>query len=60
MKKTENIGARRLHTLVERVLEDLLFQTGQTGAETVTIDRTYVESRLSEVSQDQDLSQYIL
>ena len=59
-EKTENIGARRLHTLVERVLEDLLFQTGQTGAETVTIDRTYVESRLSEVSQDQDLSQYIL
>jgi len=59
-KKTENIGARRLHTLVERVLEDLLFQTGQTASETVTIDRSYVESRLSELSQDEDLSQYIL
>ena len=59
-EKTENIGARRLHTLVERVLEDLLFQTGQTGPETVTIDRSYVESRLSEVSRDEDLSQYIL
>ena len=59
-EKTENIGARRLHTLVERVLEDLLFQTGQTGPETVTIDRSYVESRLSELSQDEDLSQYIL
>jgi ATP-dependent HslUV protease ATP-binding subunit HslU len=59
-EKTENIGARRLHTLVERVLEDLLFQTGQTASETVTIDRSYVESRLSELSQDEDLSQYIL
>ncbi len=59
-EKTENIGARRLHTLVEKVLEDLLFQTGQTGPETVTIDRKYVESRLSELSQDEDLSQYIL
>ena len=59
-EKTENIGARRLHTLVERVLEDLLFQTGQTGPETVTIDRSYVESRLSDVSRDEDLSKYIL
>ena len=59
-EKTENIGARRLHTLVERVLGDLLFQTGQTASETVTIDRSYVESRLSELSQDEDLSQYIL
>jgi len=59
-EKTENIGARRLHTLVERVLEDLLFQTGQTASEPVTIDRNYVESRLSELSQDEDLSQYIL
>ena len=59
-EKTENIGARRLHTLVERVLEDLLFQTDQTGVQPVIIDRKYVESRLSELSQDEDLSQYIL
>ena len=59
-EKTENIGARRLHTLVERVLEDLLFQTGQIATEPVTIDRTYVESRLTELSQDEDLSQFIL
>ena len=59
-EKTENIGARRLHTLVERVLEDLLFQTGQIATKPVTIDRTYVESRLTELSQDEDLSKFIL
>ncbi|HAN80947.1 MAG: HslU--HslV peptidase ATPase subunit [Gammaproteobacteria bacterium] len=59
-EKTENIGARRLHTLVERLLEDLLFQTGQIATEPVTIDRQYVESRLKELSQDEDLSKFIL
>lgn len=59
-EKTENIGARRLHTLVERVLEDLLFQTDQKSKQPVMIDRKYVESRLSELSQDEDLSKYIL
>ncbi len=59
-EKTENIGARRLHTLMERVLEDLLFETGQEAAAQVTIDRDYVEARLSELSRDEDLSQYIL
>jgi ATP-dependent protease HslVU (ClpYQ), ATPase subunit len=58
--KTENIGARRLHTLMERVLEDLLFETGQALLDDIVIDRDYVESRLSELSQDEDLSQYIL
>jgi len=59
-EKTENIGARRLHTLMERVLEDLLFETGQALPDDIVIDRDYVESRLSELSQDEDLSQYIL
>jgi ATP-dependent HslUV protease ATP-binding subunit HslU len=59
-EKTENIGARRLHTLVERVLEDLLFQTDRKSQQPVMIDRKYVESRLSELSQDEDLSKYIL
>ena len=59
-EKTENIGARRLHTLVERVLEDLLFQTDRKSKQPVMIDRKYVESRLSELSQDEDLSKYIL
>ena len=59
-EKTENIGARRLHTLMERVLEDLLFESGQALADDIVIDRGYVETRLSELSQDEDLSQYIL
>lgn len=59
-EKTENIGARRLHTLMERVLEDLLFETGQAQSAEVCIDRAYVEARLSELSRDEDLSQYIL
>ncbi len=57
---TENIGARRLHTLMERVLEDLLFESGDGNQRSVTIDRAYVESRLAQVSQDEDLSRYIL
>ena len=59
-EKTENIGARRLHTLMERVLEDLLFESDQALADDIVIDRDYVETRLSELSQDEDLSQYIL
>ena len=59
-EKTENIGARRLHTLMERVLEDLLFETGAALPDDIEINRTYVETRLSELSQDEDLSQYIL
>jgi len=59
-EKTENIGARRLHTLMERVLEDLLFETAQPAGTKVSVDRPYVEARLSELSRDEDLSQYIL
>lgn len=59
-EKTENIGARRLHTLVERVLEDLLFQTSSTSVNPVKINQNYVAERLAAVSQDEDLSQYIL
>ena len=57
---TENIGARRLHTLLERLLEDLSFEAGEIGTETVVIDRSYVEDKLSSLVADRDLSRYIL
>jgi ATP-dependent protease HslVU (ClpYQ) ATPase subunit len=60
MRKLKTLVRGGCTPLVERVLEDLLFQTGQTAPETVTIDREFVESRLTELSQDEDLSQYIL
>jgi ATP-dependent HslUV protease ATP-binding subunit HslU len=59
---TENIGARRLHTVMERLLEDVSFEaTERSGASaTVRIDATYVDARLNEFARDQDLSRYIL
>jgi len=59
-EKTENIGARRLYTVMERLLEEVSFTAGKGGDETLTIDRAYVESRLGELSQDEDLSRYVL
>ncbi|UQY37169.1 HslU--HslV peptidase ATPase subunit [Pseudomonas fulva] len=63
-EKTENIGARRLHTLLERLLEEVSFSAGdlagQQGGETIRIDAAYVNSHLGELAQDEDLSRYIL
>jgi len=58
--KTENIGARRLHTILEKVMEDLLFEAPYMGGEKVLIDRQYVSSRLADIAGDEDLSRYIL
>jgi ATP-dependent HslUV protease ATP-binding subunit HslU len=58
--QTEDIGARRLHTLLEKLLEDLLFDADQRRGERVRIDREYVSSKLTDVVQDQDLSRFIL
>lgn len=58
--KSENIGARRLHTIMEKVLEDISFDADEHSGETITIDEAYVNRRLSDVVQDQDLSRYIL
>jgi ATP-dependent HslUV protease ATP-binding subunit HslU len=55
----ENIGARRLHTVMEKVLEELSFQANSEG-ETICIDRNYVDSRLGELVTKTDLTQYIL
>ncbi|MCW8834147.1 MAG: HslU--HslV peptidase ATPase subunit [Colwellia sp.] len=57
---TENIGARRLHTMMERLTEELSFQADQRSGETITIDKHYVEKTLNEVVKDEDLSRFIL
>ncbi len=58
---TENIGARRLHTVLERLLEELSFEASEmTDGETITIDAAYVEQRLGEFVENEDLSRYIL
>ena len=58
--RTENIGARRLHTLMEYLLEDILFDAPDMTVKTVRIDRHYVIDRLKNVVEDVDLSRYIL
>lgn len=58
--RTENIGARRLHTVMERLLETLSFSATDKAGETVQIDRAYVDAQLDELVKDQDLSQFIL
>jgi ATP-dependent HslUV protease ATP-binding subunit HslU len=61
-EKTENIGARRLHTVLERLLEDASFSAADAGlnAQTISVDADYVESQLGELSADEDLSRFIL
>jgi ATP-dependent HslUV protease ATP-binding subunit HslU len=59
-ERTENIGARRLATVMERLLDDVSFDATQMTGQTVRIDAAYVNTRLGELSQDEDLSRYIL
>ncbi|SFI91143.1 ATP-dependent HslUV protease ATP-binding subunit HslU [Treponema bryantii] len=56
----ENIGARRLHTIMEKVLADINFEADEHAGETIKIDAAYVDSKLEGISQNQDLSRYIL
>jgi ATP-dependent HslUV protease ATP-binding subunit HslU len=58
--KTENIGARRLHTILERLLDELSFDASDRGGETVVIDAAYVARVLEGVVRDEDLSRYVL
>lgn len=58
--KAENIGARRLHTVMEKVLEDLLFDSPYMSGQEVIIDVDYVAQRLNKIVEDDDLSRYIL
>ena len=59
-ERTENIGARRLHTVMERLLEEVSFTAGNVSSERVTVDAAYVEARLAELSRNEDLSRYVL
>jgi ATP-dependent HslUV protease ATP-binding subunit HslU len=58
-ERQENIGARRLHTVLERLLDTLSFEAPDRSAP-LTIDRAYVDAHLGELVQDPDLSRYIL
>ncbi len=58
--KTENIGARRLHTVLELLLEEVSFEATELAGQTIPITREYVRERLASVVEDQDLSRYIL
>jgi ATP-dependent HslUV protease ATP-binding subunit HslU len=59
-ERTENIGARRLHTVLERLLETISYDGPEKAGETITVDAAYVDRQLGEVARDEDLSRYIL
>ena len=57
---TENIGARRLHTIMERVLDKISFEAPDLKEKDVVVDADYVRNNLADIVKDQDLSRYIL
>lgn len=59
-ERTENIGARRLHTVMERLLESISFEAADRSGQSVLVDRAYVDAHLSNLAEDEDLSRYIL
>ena len=59
-ERTENIGARRLYTVMERLLEEVSFSAGSKGAEAIRINAEYVDSRLTELAKNEDLSRFVL
>lgn len=58
--KSENIGARRLHTIMEKVLDEISFEADEHKGETISIDASYVDEKVQEVAGNEDLSRYIL
>ena len=58
-ERTENIGARRLHTILERLLEDVSFEAGD-GKKQVEINSAYVDAHVGELAKNEDLSRFIL
>jgi ATP-dependent HslUV protease ATP-binding subunit HslU len=59
-EKTENIGARRLYTVMERLLEEVSFSAGNNNLQKICIDAAYVDAKLGTLSKDEDLSRYVL
>jgi ATP-dependent HslUV protease ATP-binding subunit HslU len=59
-ERTENIGARRLHTVMERLLESVSYEAAEQGGTTINIDAKYVDDHLGKLVKDEDLSRYIL
>jgi len=59
-EKTENIGARRLHTVMERLLEDISYSASEHAGETITANAAYVDAQLADLANDEDLTRYIL
>ncbi len=59
-ERTENIGARRLHTVMERLLDDISFEADKRSGETLNIDAAYVDTRLKELAASEDLARYVL
>jgi ATP-dependent HslUV protease ATP-binding subunit HslU len=59
-EKTENIGARRLYTVMEKLLEELSFDASKHEGQAIPIDAAYVDSKLQDLSQSEDLARYVL
>ncbi|HEX6004124.1 MAG TPA: ATP-dependent protease ATPase subunit HslU [Burkholderiales bacterium] len=59
-ERTENIGARRLYTVMEKLLEEISFDAGKRAGQTVTLDAPYVDGRLKDLAQSEDLARYVL
>jgi ATP-dependent HslUV protease ATP-binding subunit HslU len=59
-EQMENIGARRLHTILEKLLEDISYNAPEMGEMDIVIDREYVEKSLSDMIKNKDLSKYII
>jgi ATP-dependent HslUV protease ATP-binding subunit HslU len=59
-EKTENIGARRLYTVMERLLEEISFEAGSGQRREIRVDAAYVEARLADLSRNEDLARYVL
>lgn len=59
-ENTENIGARRLYTMMEKLLDDISFDAPDLDKKDIVIDAQYVEEKLNDIIEDQDLSRYIL